>query len=144
MKKHLLSISFTIKALLLLTVVGMVLILNLLNNVTLGNFYVTVAEQIPVDNNWVSSNTILVSDVGHAVSGFLLAILILLNVRKYYYSYLIMLAGFAIVCELMQLFTTTRQFKLLDIGYSLGGIGVASCLFLLIKHLLPVQWEFGR
>ncbi len=124
--------------------VGMVLVLSLLNNEVLGSFYVTVAERVPVDVNWVSSHIILVSDVGHAVSGFFLALLVFLNVRKRYYRFLIMLAGFAICCELMQLFTATRQFKLLDIGYSIGGIGIASCFFLLIKHLLPAQREFGR
>ena len=113
-----------IMSLLLITLVIGFITLCLVDNASLVNFYKFLARSISVSPDWINKNVQQISTAGHFIGGFVISTVALHSRTNRGYT-LIFLAILFFGCELLQNFTSTRQFSLSDLAVNFAGVCLA-------------------
>lgn len=129
-----------INRLLFLTTAILILVLSILSKDALNRLYLFFACVISIDAEWIRSNAVHISNVGHIIACFALTCLGFSVIKKSLIKNIMFVASFAVLGELIQFFVPTRQTKLEDIAFSVSGIFLAATLFILkrkfaVSHL---------
>lgn len=100
-----------------------VAIISQLDNLTTGQLYTAVSSIFHLDLRQFNMTAVQISDNGHIVAGFVLAVLAQLTFRRWWAIPLVM--GFMVALELAQLFSAERQTSFADVLRGWGGAGGA-------------------
>jgi len=110
-----------------------ILALMLMDSGSLDKLYLYCAQMLPGDVGWVKKHLTGISNAGHLVSCFVLTCLGFSVFRESYLKAVGSVAGLAVLGELLQEFTATRQAKVEDVALGFAGILLASGLLYVVR-----------
>ena len=110
-----------------------VLAMTLMGSDSLNELYLSVAQVLSIEPAWVKKHALGISNVGHLVSCFILTCLGFLVFRGSYLKAVGSVAALAVLGELLQEFTATRQANVEDVALGFAGILLASGLLYFVR-----------